>query len=318
MKPVGVAIVGTGYWGPNLFRNFLASETAELRWVCDLVGDRARKVVGRYSTVRVTESIEEVLSDPGVEAVALATPARTHGWLGMACLDAGKHLLVEKPLASSVTEGEKLVAAAADHGLVLMCDHTYCYTPAVRKLRELVASGVLGDIQYVLGDTFSPRAVAAHGADPIGAGRACVGYLALPLPGNAIAHVHINWLSPTKTRTMIIGGSKRVVVWDDLNPSQRLSMYDRGVDLGGNLENGQREAAVKEQLMISYRVGEMIAPALRETEALQGVVTEFTGAIRNGAVPVTDGEAGLRVLRVLEATTASLDREGALVSLDYR
>ena len=349
MKPVGVAIVGTGYWGPNLFRNFLGSERAELRWVCDLVGDRARKVVGRYSTVAVTESIEEVLSDPDVEAVALATPARTHGWLGMACLDAGKHLLVEKPLASSVTEGEKLVAAAAEHGLVLMCDHTYCYTPAVRKLRELVASGMLGEIQYVdsvrinlglvqpdidvfwdlaphdlsildyvLGETFSPRAVAAQGADPIGAGRSCVGYLSLPLPGNAIAHVHVNWLSPTKTRTMIIGGSRRVVVWDDLNPSQRLSMYDRGVDLGGNLENGQREAAVKEQLMISYRVGEMIAPALRETEALQGVVAEFTGAIRNGTVPVTDGEAGLRVLRVLEATTASLDREGALVSLDYR
>ena len=230
-----------------------------------------------------------------------------------------------------------------------MCDHTYCYTPAVRKLRELVASGVLGDIQYVdsvrinlglvqpdidvfwdlaphdlsildfvLGDTFSPRAVAAHGADPIGAGRSCVGYLTLPLPGNAIAHVHINWLSPTKTRTMIIGGSKRVVVWDDLNPSQRLSMYDRGVDLSGNLENGQREAAVKEQLMISYRVGEMIAPALREGEALQGVVAEFTGAIRNGSVPVTDGESGLRVLRVLEAATASLDRAGVLVPLNYR
>lgn len=346
MKPVGVAIVGTGYWGPNLFRNFLGSESADLRWVCDLVGARARKVVGRYSTVEVTESIEDVLNDPEVEAVALATPARTHGSLGLACLDAGKHLLVEKPLASSVTEGEKLVAAAADHGLVLMCDHTYCYTPAVRKLRELVASGVLGDIHYVdsvrinlglvqpdidvfwdlaphdlsildfvLGDAFSPRSVAAHGADPIGAGRSCVGYLTLPLPDNAIAHVHINWLSPTKTRTMIIGGSKRVVVWDDLNPSQRLSMYDRGVDLGNGLENGQREAAVKEQLMISYRVGEMVAPALRETEALQGVVAEFTGAIRSGGVPLTDGGAGLRVLRVLEAASESLDREGVLVPL---
>src|SRR4030081_1086513 len=295
MKPVGVAIVGTGYWGPNLFRNFLGSESAELRWVCDLVGDRARKVVGRYSTVRVTESIEDVLSDPDVEAVALATPARTHGWLGMACLDAGKHLLVEKPLASSVTGGEKLGGGGARHGLV----------PTWRP-----PPPDLSILDYVLGDTFSPRAVAAHGADPIGAGRSCIGYLTLPLPGNAIAHVHINWLSPTKTRTMIIGGSKRVVVWDDLNPSQRLSMYDRGVDLSGNLGNGQREAAVKEQLMISYRVGEMIAPALREGEALQGVVAEFTGAIRNGGAPVTDGEAGLRVLRVLEGATASLDQAG--------
>src|SRR5712691_10670536 len=249
MKPVGVAIVGTGYWGPNLFRNFLGSERAELRWVCDLVGDRARKVVGRYSTVRVTESIEEVLSDPDVEAVALATPARTHGWLGMACLDAGKHLLVEKPLASSVTEGEKLVASGVLGDIQ--------YVDSVRINLGLVQPDIdvfwdlaphdLSILDYVLGETFSPRAVAAQGADPIGAGRSCVGYLSLPLPGNAIAHVHVNWLSPTKTRTMIIGGSKRVVVWDDLNPSQRLSMYDRGVDLGGNLENGQREAAVKEQ-----------------------------------------------------------------------
>lgn len=350
MKPVGVAIVGTGYWGPNLFRNFIGSADVDLRWVCDLVPAKAQKVVGRYSVVRVTDSLEEVLSDPDVEAVALATPARTHGSLGLACLEAGKHLLVEKPLASSVVEGEKLVGAAAERDLVLMCDHTYCYTPAVRKLRELVTSGVLGDIQYVdsvrinlgivqpdidvlwdlaphdlsildfvLGDTFSPHAVAAHGADPIGAGKSCVGYLTLPLPGSAIAHVHVNWLSPTKTRTMIIGGSKRVVVWDDLNPSQRLSMYDRGVDLGGGLENGQREAAVKEQLMISYRVGEMVAPALRETEALQGVVAEFTSAIRDRKVPATDGGAGLRVLRVLEAASLSLDREGVLIPLEvYR
>src|SRR5882672_10098474 len=142
MKPVGVAIVGTGYWGPNLFRNFLASETAELRWVCDLVGDRARKVVGRYSTVRVTESIEEVLSDPNVEAVALATPAHTHGWLGMACLDAGKHLLVEKPLASSVTEDETVIGGGR-HQLLSLGDRR-----RQRLLDEQVASGVLGDIQY--------------------------------------------------------------------------------------------------------------------------------------------------------------------------
>ncbi len=342
MKPVGVAIVGTGYWGPNLFRNFLGSENVDLRWVCDLVGARARKVVGRYSTVKVTESIEDVLDDPDVEAVALATPARTHGPLGMACLDAGKHLLIEKPLASSVTEGEKLVAAAADHGLVLMCDHTYCYTPAVRKLRELVASGVLGDIQYVdsvrinlglvqpdidvfwdlaphdlsvldfvLGETFSPPSVAAHGGDPIGAGHSCVGYLTLPLPGKAIAHIHVNWLSPTKIRTMIIGGSKRVAVWDDLHPTQRLSLYDRGVELGEELAEGAR----KEAHMVSYRLGEMVAPALREIEALQEVVREFVSAIRDARQPLTDGLAGLRVLRVLEAASYSLERQGVLVPL---
>jgi len=346
MKPVGVAVVGAGYWGPNLFRNFLASDAVDLRWVCDLDRDRAQKLVGRYSSVRVTDSLYDVLDDDGVEAVALATPAVTHGELGLACLDAGKHLMVEKPLASSVAEGEKLVAVAAGNGLVLMCDHTYCYTPAVRKLRELVADGTVGDIQYVdsvrinlglvqpdidvfwdlaphdlsildfvLGPTFAPQAVAAHGADPIGAGKSCVGYLTLPFR-SAIAHIHVNWLSPTKTRTMIVAGSKRVVVWDDLHPSQRLSMYDRGVELGQDLNNGARKEAVFRELMVSYRVGEMVAPVLKEAEALRGVVQEFTSAIREGRAPLTDGDAGLRVLRWLEAASHSLDRKGVLVPME--
>jgi predicted dehydrogenase len=346
---VGVALVGAGYWGPNLFRNFMTSDRIDLRWVCDIDRERAAKLVGRYSAVRVTGNIEDVLNDAGVEAVALATPATTHGPLGMACLEAGKHLLVEKPLASSVVEGERMVDAAARRGQVLMCDHTYCYTSTVRKLRELVDNDVLGEIQYVdsvrinlglvqsdidvfwdlaphdlsildyvLGDRFTPVAVGAHGADPIGAGKACVGYLAMPLAGNAIAHLHVNWLSPTKIRAMVVGGSKLVAVWDDLNPSQRLSMFDRGVETSRFAEGNPSDAALREQLMISYRVGEMVAPALREAEALQGVVTEFASAIREGRPAATDGEAGLHVLRLLEAASSSLGQDGALVPVRER
>ncbi|HZA83431.1 MAG TPA: Gfo/Idh/MocA family oxidoreductase, partial [Actinomycetes bacterium] len=326
MKPIGVAVIGAGYWGPNLVRNFLACPEADLRWVADLDRERAARAVGPRSTVGVTDDLETVLADDRVEAVAVATPAWTHFEVALACLEAGRHVLVEKPFASSVAEGEKLVAAARRNGLVLMCDHTYCYTPAVRRLGQLIGEGALGELQYLdsvrinLGlvqpdvDIFwdlaahdlsildfllpggqLPEAVGAQGADPIGVGHACVGYLTLPLAGGGIAHIHVNWLSPTKIRTTIVGGSKRIAVWDDINPAQRLSMYDKGVDLNGPItRNVPRDAQV------SYRVGDMIAPALPEVEGIAGVVRELVAAVREGRPPLTDGESGLRVLRILD------------------
>ncbi len=340
-EPVGVAVVGAGYWGPNLVRNLGSHPRCDLRWVCDRDLDRAVAAVGRHSTIGTTDALAKVLDDASVEAVAVATPAATHADVVTACLEAGKHVLVEKPLASSVAEGRALVAAAEAHDRVLMCDHTYCYTPVVRRIRDLVRSGALGEIHYVdsvrinLGlvqrdvDVFwdlaphdlsildvvlpadrRPVAVAAHGADPIGAGRACVGYLTLPLEGGAIAHAHVNWLSPTKIRTTIVAGSRRMLVWDDLNPSQRLSMYDTGVDRMDPAEGDTRREA-----MISYRVGDMMAPALQEREALVSVVDELVGAVRDRVPPLTDGRSGLRILEILEATTASLAAGGATVPL---
>lgn len=340
-EPLGVAVVGAGYWGPNLARNFAASPDWDLRWVCDFDVARARRAVGDQSRVRVTAALDEVLDDTAVRAIAIATPASTHAEVGMACIDAGRHVLIEKPLASTVAEGEKLVTAAADHGVVLMSDHTYCYTPAVRKIRQLMDVGALGDIQYVdsvrinlglvqrdidvlwdlaphdlsildflLFDCVPPTAVAAHGADPLGVGNACVAYLTLPLAHGAIAHVHVNWLSPTKIRHTIIGGSQRMLVWDDLHPNQRLSMYDKGVEFTADLQNGARRDA-----LVSYRVGDMVAPALPEYEALSGVVAELAAAIRERRAPVTDGHAGLRVLRILEAASASVAASGAAIPL---
>jgi predicted dehydrogenase len=223
-----------------------------------------------------------------------------------------------------------------------MCDHTYCYTPVVQRIRQIVAEGHLGDVLYVdsvrinlglvqpdvdviwdlaphdlsildvvLPDGLAPVGVAAHGADPIGAGRACVGYLTMPLPRGAIAHVNVNWLSPTKIRQMVIGGSQRTLVWDDLNPQQRLSVYDRGVELDRsaattNLDD--RRAAG-----ISYRLGDMYAPSLPEGEALSSMVAEFAAAITEGRAPHTDGSSGLRVLSVLEAASTSLAEAGRMV-----
>ncbi|MCW2641324.1 MAG: inositol 2-dehydrogenase, partial [Dactylosporangium sp.] len=282
-------------------------------------------------------------ADDEVQAVAIATPAGTHLDVAMAALRAGKHVLVEKPLAATYDEGRRLVDEAAARGLVLMCDHTYCYTPAVTRIREIVRSGELGDLHYVdsvrinlglvqrdidvmwdlaphdlsildfiLPDDVTVVAVAAHGADPIGAGRSCVTYLTLELSSGAIAHIHVNWLSPTKVRTTMIGGSKRTLVWDDLNPTQRVSIFDRGVDLTAPEELGADE---RRDALISYRSGDMVAPALGEREALRAMVEEYAGAIRDGRAPLTDGRSGLRVLGILEAASRSLANRGEIVEV---
>jgi predicted dehydrogenase len=342
--PIGLAVVGAGYWGPNLVRNAMATPAIGLRWLCDLDEERARRVLGPYTNVSTTDSFEEVLSDPAVDAVAIATPAATHFPLAMEALDAGKHVLVEKPLTSSLADAEKLVQAADDRDLVLMCDHTYCYTSAVQELRRLLRAGELGDLQfvdsvrinlglvqpdvdvlwdlaphdlsildYLLPVDLSVVAVAAHGADPIGTGVACVGYLTLRLSNGSMAHVHVNWLSPIKIRTMVIGGSQRTVVWDDMNPAQRLSVYDRGVDRKAPQE---LNADDRKQMSISYRTGDMVAPALREQEALRVMMAEFAAAIRERRPAETDGRAGLRVMNVLEAAARSLRLGGAFVSLE--
>ena len=342
-EPVGLAVVGAGYWGPNLVRNALHSAATRLVAVCDIDGARAREVAGAFSGVEATDDLEDVLMDPSIEAVAVATPAATHLDVALAAIEAGKHVLIEKPLASTYEQGRTLVRAAEDAGTVLMCDHTYCYTPAVQRIRELVQGGTLGDIQFVdsvrinlglvqrdidvlwdlaphdlsildfiLPDGCAPLAVAAHGADPIGAGQACVGYLSLQLPGGAIAHVHVNWLSPIKVRLTTIGGSNRTLVWDDLNPSQRISVYDRGVDLADPEDLGADD---RREAIVSYRSGDMVAPALREREALQGVMEELADCIRTGRTSRTDGQAGLRVLDVLEAASRSLEFHGAVVPL---
>jgi predicted dehydrogenase len=339
----GLAVIGAGYWGPNLVRTAQLTEGVRLDYLCDLDISRAERVLGEYSTIRATNSLDEVLADPEVAAVAIATPAATHLPVARAALAAGKHVLVEKPLAANLSDGIDLVEQAEEAGLVLMLDHTYCYTPAVAHLRELVRGGGIGTIQYmdsvrinlglvqsdvdvlwdlaphdlsvflsVLPDDVTPVAVAAHGADPIGAGRACVGHLTLELSNGAIAHVHVNWLSPTKVRTMVFGGSTHTVVWDDLNPTQRLSIYNRGVDRKTEEEVG---ADVRAQTIVSYRTGDMVAPALPEREALRGVMTEFATSITEGRRPLTDGWSGVRVLSILESASASLDEGGVFMPI---
>lgn len=336
---LNVAVIGAGYWGPNLARNFRASSEWNLAAICDLDVARARRVAESVGGVPITSDLQEVLGDPLIDAIAIATPARTHHAIALAALDAGKHVMVEKPLADARERGAEMVQRATQHGLVLMADHTYCYTPAVLKIRELIAAGELGDIlfidsvrinlgliqpdvdvfwdlaphdlsimDFVLPGGLAPLSVSAHGSDPLHTGKSCVGYLAMPLEGGAMAHVHVNWLSPTKIRQMVIGGTKRTLVWDDLNPQQRLSVYDRGVDIAAVSKSSSAETR---DANISYRLGDTWAPALPEREALAGVATEFAEAIRQARPARTSGAAGLRVLSVLEAAQCSLSVSGA-------
>ncbi|TFB51746.1 Gfo/Idh/MocA family protein [Cryobacterium tagatosivorans] len=340
---LNIAVVGAGYWGPNLARNFHTSPDWNLVAICDIDGERARRVAEMTGGVRVVTALSDLLASADLDAVAIATPAKTHHGIARAALSAGMHVMVEKPLADTGVRGRDMVRAAAERGLVLMADHTYCYTPAVLKIRELIEEGALGDIlfvdsvrinlgliqpdvdvfwdlaphdlsiiDFVLPGGLRPLTVSAHGADPLGAGKSCVGYLSLPLPNGAMAHVHVNWLSPTKIRQMIIGGTKRTLVWDDLNPQQRLSVYDRGVDLELQaLDGAERSAAT-----VSYRLGDTWSPALPEREALGAMASEFAEAIRDRRPSRTDGEAGLRVLSILEAASRSLAGFGAATPLD--
>lgn len=340
-----IAVIGAGYWGPNLARNFQASDRWRLAAICDLDRERAESLARRLGDVPVETDLDAVLADPEIDAVAVATPARTHHPIAVAAIRAGKHVVVEKPLADSREHAQEMVDEARLHGVVLMADHTYCYTPAVLKMRELIEAGELGDIlfvdsvrinlglvqpdvdviwdlaphdlsimDFILPGGLTPSSVAAHGADPLGAGKACIGYLTMPLSGGGIAHVHVNWLSPTKIRRMVIGGTRKTLVWDDLNPQQRLSVYDRGVDLG------RHEAGIdpgeKEEAMVRYRLGDTWSPSLPETEALAFMTEEFAAAIAENRAPRTGGHAGLRVLSVLESARTSLSAHGARVDVE--
>ena len=341
MSPIGLAVVGAGYWGPNLVRAARVTPAFRLTWLCDRDLGRAQAALDQYTPVRATASYEQVLADPEVAAVAIATPAATHFDLVRAALEAGKHVLVEKPLTSSVAEAEKLVDLAQRTGRSLMCDHTYCYTAAVRRIRELIRSGEIGELQFVdsvrvnlglvqpdvdvlwdlaphdlsildfvLPDGVTPVAVAAHTADPVGTGRACLAYLSLWLSNGVLAHVNVNWLSPIKIRTTIIGGTRRTIVWDDMNPPARLMVHDRGVERLPADAVGPDE---RRQTLISYRTGDSSIPALPEKEPLLSVMAEFASSISEGRAPLTDAGSGLRVLAVLEAASRSAEQDGARV-----
>jgi len=335
---VGVGIIGYGYWGPNLVRNFAESSRSTVRRVCDLRAERLQQIAARYPGTKTTTRVEEVISDPDVDAVAIVTPVSTHFDFALRALQAGKHVLVTKPLTAQADQAQRLIEEAERRGLVLMVDHTFVYTGAVRKIREVVAKGELGDIYYydsvrvnlglfqhdvsVIWDLAvhdlsildfvlpnRPSAVSAAGMSHVKNGPENIGYLTLFFSDNLIAHVHVNWLAPVKVRRTLIGGSRKMIVYDDLDPSEKVKVYDRGISLGDPSPDGVY------QLLVSYRTGDMWAPKLDATEALQLEVDHFLRCIEGSDRPITDGAAGLRVVRIMEAASRSMSLQGGPVEL---
>lgn len=337
---INVAVIGCGYWGPNLIRNFVACPHTELLWACDKDEKRLERVMEPYPGVGRTANIGDLWADERVDAVAIATPVHTHFPIAKASLENGKHVLVEKPLGSSVEEGEELVQLAREKSLQLMCDHTFCYTGAVRKMKEIVESGTLGELLYfdsvrinlglfqqdinVIWDLAphdlsvldflidkKPISVSAHGVCHAGNDIENIAYVSLRYANSFIAHFHLNWLSPVKIRKTIIGGSEKMLVWNDLEPAEKIKVYDQGITVK------QVEREERNRLLVSYRSGDMHAPRVDHTEALSLMVREFAACIEENRPPFTDGKAGLRVLRILAAAERSIKADGANVRIQY-
>lgn len=334
---IGVGVIGYGYWGPNLARNFAESADFTLTAVSDMKGEFADLARRRHPGALVTRDARELINHPKVDAVVIATPVVTHHALALEALRAGKHVLVTKPMASTSAQCEELIAEAARRKLVLMVDHTFVYTGAVRRIKELISKGEIGDIYYydsvrinlglfqrdvdVIWDlavhdisimdfvlTQRPRAVSATGIAHVPNGRPNTAYLTLFFEKNLIGHIHANWLSPVKIRRTLIAGSRRMIVYDDIEPSEKVKIYDKGISIDDSPENISK-------MFISYRAGDMWAPHLDITEALRVEVSHFAECIAKSRRPLTDGEAGLRTIRILEAAARSLADRGHPVDI---
>jgi predicted dehydrogenase len=331
-----VAVIGTGYWGPNLIRNFLATDGIDGVIACDRDGTRLGKMGRAFHAIETADDPVEVTRRSDVDIVAIATPVSTHYELARAALDEGKHCFIEKPMTASVAEAETLIELAEKKGLKLFVDHTFIYTGAVRKMKEIVASGRLGEIYYfdsvrvnlglfqhdvnVIWDLAPhdlsimdylleqrPLAVSAVGSCHVGNGLEDIAYLTLEFENNLIAHFHVNWLAPMKIRKTLIGGTRSMIVYDDTETSEKVKVYDKGIDVT------TREGVY--ETLVQYRTGDMLSPKIDQEEALAVATRHFVDCIEGDKRPITGGEAGLNVVRVLEASEVSIKDRGRMVEL---
>jgi len=330
-----VGIIGYGYWGPNVVRNLHGLENCQVAAICDgnpATLERARRV---YPSVELTTDSAELLASAQIDAIAVVTPVWTHFELAKSALQNGKHVFVEKPFTSTSQQAEELIELADRNRLKIMVDHTFLFTGAVKKIRQLVDDSTLGDIYYydstrvnlglfqhdvnVVWDLAphdlsimdyiiqeKPEAVVATGGKHVN-GLADVAFITVYFPRNVIAHVNVNWLSPVKVRTTLIGGEKKMLVWNDLEADEKIKVYDKGVQIA----NGKGVY----ELLVSYRSGDVWAPRVEQSEALKVELEYFIDCVLNDRTPINDGPAGLRVVKILEAADQSLTERGKIVPL---
>ena len=338
MGKLKVGLIGAGYWGPNLMRNFTSCPLTEMAVVCDANPARLEAVSRSNPHVKTVQSVDDLLT-MGLDAVAIATPVSTHYPLAKKCLEAGLHVMVEKPLAADVFEASSLVSIAEKMKRVLMVDHTYLFGNPVKLIKKLIAAGELGDLYYidsvrinlglfqkdinvvwdlaphdmsivdhVLGE--EARSISAWGCSHANENIEDIAYVNVDYGDEMMANFHVNWLSPVKVRQMIFAGSKKSLIFNELNGTEPIRVYDRGIELGETMDAEERR-----RLLVSYRTGDAWIPHVEPGEALQGVVKHFAECIRDGATPISDGKLGLRVVKSLEAATRSLRAQGGRVIL---
>lgn len=332
-----IGVIGYGYWGPNIVRNFNAANGSSVTTVCDMNAQTLKnKVKKNYPNINTTTEIDEVINDTEVDAIAIVTPVFTHFEIAKKALEAGKSIFVEKPFTYTVAEAEQLVNLAEKKKLKIMVDHTFLYTGAVRKIRQLIDDGTLGDLyyfdsmrvnlglfqhdvnvvwdlaphdisimDYVIGK--KPQAVVATGAGHFGRDLEDIAYLTFYYPKNIIAHINVNWISPVKVRTTLIGGEKKMLLWNDLEPDEKIKVYDKGVQV--------KTKEGKYNLLVNYRSGDMWAPKIEPTEALKLMAEKFVDYVENGGSVVNDGVAGLQNVKMLEAASKSLANKGVMVNI---
>jgi len=335
-----IAVIGYGYWGPNLVRNFSWLEDTQVKYVCDLDGKRLEKVKALFPNVEITtKDYELVLNDPEIDAIAIATPVCTHFPLAKKALEAGKHVLIEKPMTDSARDAEELVQLAQKHQKVVMVDHTFLYTGAVKKIKELVDSGKIGEVYYfdsvrvnlglfqndvnVIWDLAPhdlsimryvidkiPVAMSAIGVSHVQNNLENIAYLTVFYEDTTFAHFHVNWLSPIKVRQILIGGSEKMIVYNDMENTEKIKVYDSGVEIN----KGDKD--ILYNTLIQYRTGDMYAPKLDPSEALKVECRHFIDCIQKGEQPISNGEFGLEIVKMLEAAQISMKNQGQKISLD--
>lgn len=333
-----VGVIGYGYWGPNLVRNFMALEGIRVKAVSDLNKDRLKAVSALYPSISYTTDYTEIIRDPEIDAVIVATPVSSHHPIAKAALEEGKHCFVEKPLADSSERAEELIEIADRKNVHLFVDYTFLFTGAVQKMKELVSQGELGDLLYfdsvrinlglfqhdvnVIWD-LAPhdlsimdylidrpaQAVSAIGACHVGNGLENVAYVSVIYDDNLVAHFHVNWLSPVKMRQIIVGGSEKMVIFDDMS-TEKIKIYDRGVSFPLNHPEKMPVGS------LSYRMGDMVAPKLDNSEALKTECKYLLNCINNREKPINDGHAGLRIVKIIEAAEKSMANNGTAIELN--
>ncbi len=336
---LNIGVIGYGYWGPNIVRNFSSIPGAKVVAVCDLEVWALQQVQRNYPDIRITNDCNDIITSPDIDAVAVITPVSSHYEIARKALFNGKHIFVEKPFTASIAQAEELIELAEQKNLTIMVDHTFLFTGSVRKIKEYIDDDVLGGIYYfdstrinlglfqrdvnVIWDLAPhdlsimnylinrrPVAVAATGISHFDNEIENVAYITIYFPGNLIAHFNLSWVSPVKIRTTLIGGHKKMIVWNDLSADEKIRVYDRGVDQAQTLSKENERT-----LRMNYRTGDMWSPRVEETEALKCEAEYFVACVNNNQRPINDGVAGLDVVRILQATERSLKTGGELLYL---